>query len=157
MKKYLLLLLLPLAIYSCKKDEITAEEQAKIDKEIILKYIKDSSLVVDSTSSGLYYAISDSGVGAAPYDSAFLTVYYKGYLTNGTVFDKNQTGQPATLFLHNTIAGWKEGIPKIKKNGRIKLLIPSALGYGTQEVPTLLTTIPASSVLIFDVELSNFQ
>jgi FKBP-type peptidyl-prolyl cis-trans isomerase FkpA len=154
MKKILFLLFIPLFIFSCKKDDtVTAEEQAAIDKGIIQKYIKDHSLIADSTTSGLYYVIADSGIGTTyPNLNSYLYVYYKGYLTDGSIFDQNTAGQPLQIFLNQTIAGWKEGIPKIKKKGKIKLLIPSALGYGS----TVQTDIPANSVLIFDVELDNF-
>jgi FKBP-type peptidyl-prolyl cis-trans isomerase FkpA len=157
MKKYILLLIIPFAIFSCKKKEISAEEQARIDKAIILKYISDNSLVADSSSTGLYYIISDTGSVQHPHDSSLISIYYKGFLTDGTLFDQNGAGQPVSFFLYKLIQGWREGIPKIGKNGKIKLLIPSALGYGTQETPTNLATIPANSVLIFDIELSNFQ
>jgi len=40
-------------------------------------------------------------------------------------------------------------VPYIKKGGKIKLLIPSALGYGSNAAGS----IPANSVLIFDIEL----
>ena len=155
MKKYfLLLLLIPIAIFSCKKDTtVSAEEQAKIDKAIILKYISDNSLVADSTASGLYYVISNPGDTIYPNSNSYVLVYYKGYLTNGVSFDQTEPGKPINLFLNSVIKGWTEGIPKIGKGGKIKLLIPSALGYGSNES----TSIPANSVLIFDIELDSFQ
>ena len=154
MKKFLFILFIPVLLFSCKKDNtVTTEEQAAIDKTIILKYINDSSLIADSTTSGLYYVIADSGMGSTyPNLNSKLYVNYRGYLTNGFEFDKNSPGLPLEIYLSQTIAGWKEGIPKIKKKGKIKLLIPSALGYG----PTEQVNIPANSVLIFDVELDNF-
>ncbi|MEN9448088.1 MAG: hypothetical protein RJA25_1378, partial [Bacteroidota bacterium] len=48
---------------------------------------------------------------------------------------------------------WQEGIPLIGKGGKIKLLIPSALGYGT----TAHGAIPANSILIFDIQLDSFR
>lgn len=155
MKKYfLLLLLIPIAIFSCKKDStVSAEEQAAIDKAIILKYISDNSLVADSTSSGLYYIISNPGVAPYPDSLSRVTVYYKGYLTNNVSFDQTDPGLPVALFLNQVIKGWNEGVRLIGKGGKIKLLIPSALGYGTNES----ASIPASSVLIFDIELDSFQ
>jgi FKBP-type peptidyl-prolyl cis-trans isomerase FkpA len=77
---------------------------------------------------------------------------YKGYLTDGTVFDESKTGSPATFALKTVIPGWQEGLQLIGVKGKIKLLIPSALGYGS----TAKTNIPANSVLIFDIELVEF-
>ena len=149
MKKLLFLLIIPVCLFSCKKSSV---DQALIDHETILKYIKDSSLVADSTASGLYYVIADSGVGVYPNSLSYVTIYYKGYLTNGTIFDQT-AGAPASLLLNQVIPGWTEGMQKIRKGGKIKLLIPSALGYGS----TTHGEIPANSVLIFDIQLVNFQ
>ncbi len=150
MKKFLLLLLVPVIVYSCKKSEA---EQARIDKQILLKYIADSSLVVDSTTSGLYYAIADSGTGNIPTTTSYITIYYKGYYTSGTIFDQNPAGTPISGFLGGFIPGWIEGVPKIKKGGKIKLLIPSALAYGTAGY----ASIPPNTVLIFDIELIDVR
>ncbi|MBK9329351.1 MAG: FKBP-type peptidyl-prolyl cis-trans isomerase [Sphingobacteriales bacterium] len=150
MKKLLLLLLIPVLVYSCKKSDA---EQARIDKQILLKYIADSSLVVDSTASGLYYAIADSGSGVSPSSGSYITVYYKGYYTDGTIFDQNPAGTPINGFLGGFIPGWIEGLPKIKKGGKIKLLVPSSLAYGNAGY----ASIPPNTVLIFDVELVDVR
>lgn len=149
MKKIIVLLFVSVAILSCKK---TSVDQAKVDRDIIRKYISDSSLVADSTNTGLFYVISDPGSGTQPNSSSYVSVNYKGYLVNGTIFDQT-SGTPVSFFLTSVIAGWTQGIPLIKKGGKIKLLIPSALGYGSKTVGS----IPANSVLIFDVELVNVQ
>lgn len=153
-KYFLFLLLIPFAFFSCKKDKtVSAEDQAKIDKAVILKYLADNSLIADSTASGLYYIIKDAGVGAKPSDSSYIKVYYNGSLTNGISFDKTEPGLPRDFFLYQTIKGWIEGVKLIGKDGEIQLFIPSALGYGT----SAQASIPASSVLIFNIKLASFQ
>ena len=83
-----------------------------------------------------------------PTSSSYVTVVYKGYLTDGNVFDQSKsTG--LGISLTNVIKGWQEGIPYFKVGGKGKLLIPSALGYGAQTQGN----IPANSVLIFDITL----
>ncbi len=137
-------------IISCKKKK--AKDQAKTDNDIITKYIADNKLNAQSTSDGLYYVITTQGTGAQPNASSNVTVNYKGYLTNGTVFDQSaSTG--LSFGLTSVIKGWQEGIPLFKKGGKGILLIPSALGYGDQASGS----IPANSVLIFDITLINVQ
>ena len=148
--KKLTLLLIPVVLFACKK---TDADQAKIDRETIRKYIADSSLLADSTSSGLFYVIADSGIGANPVSTSSVLVYYNGYFTNGTSFDQNPPGLPRTFVLNAVIPGWTEGVPKIRKGGKIKLLVPSALGYGSQGYGG----VPGNTVIIFDIELVNFQ
>ncbi|MEZ4684783.1 MAG: FKBP-type peptidyl-prolyl cis-trans isomerase [Bacteroidia bacterium] len=45
-----------------------------------------------------------------------VTVKYKGYLTDGTVFDESTTG--LNFYLNGVIAGWTEGIQLFKKEGK---------------------------------------
>lgn len=135
---------------ACKKT--TSSEQAKIDEEIIVKYIADNNLNATATGTGLYYVIDEVGTGAQCNSSSTVTVNYKGYFTDGDVFDQSEaTG--ATFGLQQVIKGWTEGIPYFKEGGKGVLLIPSNLGYGTKKTGS----IPANSVLIFDIELLDVQ
>nr|WP_315151736.1 FKBP-type peptidyl-prolyl cis-trans isomerase [uncultured Flavobacterium sp.] len=126
---------------------ISVEFSAANDAEIV-KYIADNQLNAVKTASGLYYVIDQAGTGKQPTASSNVTVAYKGYYTNKTVFDQS-TSAGASFNLQQVIKGWTEGIPYFKEGGSGKLLVPSALGYG----PYNYNTIPGGSVLIFDVKL----
>ncbi len=145
-KSYLVLLLAASVLFSCKKENVISQETA--DDNIIKKYISDNNLNATATGSGLYYVITTQGTGAQPKPTSDVIVIYKGYLTDGSVFDQSKPGGYATN-LASVIKGWQEGLPYFKKGGKGKLLIPSALAYG----PAAKTNIPANSVLIFDIEL----
>jgi FKBP-type peptidyl-prolyl cis-trans isomerase FkpA len=96
----------------------------------------------------LYYVINNTGTGAQPSASSNVTVAYKGYFTNGNVFDKSDASG-ISFPLQNVIKGWTEGIPLFKEGGNGILLIPSHLGYGSSNG----NGIPGGSVLVFDVKL----
>lgn len=159
MKKYLLLLFVTaIGISSCKKssddtsatDAATAAAQAKTDDATIKAYLATNNITdAVKTSTGLYYEVVTPGSGAYPTSSSIVTVNYTGALLDGTVFDTGLSFQTAISASANIIQGWKEGIPHINKGGRIKLFIPSALGYGT----TAQTKIPANSCLLFTIDL----
>lgn len=140
----------PLALLAvlvgCKKFD--PEKQAEIDEEIIVQYIADNSLTALSSASGLHWVVDSTGTGTQPNNASTVRVRYKGYLTNGAVFDESDI-DGLTFPLSGVIQGWQEGIPKFREGGGGILLIPSALGYGNDEVGT----IPANSVLVFDVHL----
>lgn len=139
-----------LALLGCKKFD--PEQQAEVDEGIITQYIADHQLAAQASGSGLHWVMDSLGTGAYPTLASTVTVDYTGYFTDGSVFDESgSTG--ATFPLGSVIAGWQEGIPKFKEGGGGILLIPSALGYGNQEVGT----IPPNSVLIFDVRLLDVQ
>jgi FKBP-type peptidyl-prolyl cis-trans isomerase FkpA len=147
-----LLLVAILVAVGCKKFD--PQEQADLDEAIITQYIADHFLVAQSSGSGLYWVIDSVGNGATVTESSTVTVVYKGYFADedGDTFDESPaTG--ATFPLSSVIAGWQEGIPKFKEGGAGMLLIPSALGYGNQEVGA----IPANSVLLFDVYVLDVQ
>jgi FKBP-type peptidyl-prolyl cis-trans isomerase FkpA len=151
LKKWIFVLLsvAVLLTVSCKKDDDSGTEQAAIDKALIQQYIKDNNLDADSTASGLYYVINDPGGSEHPNRYSTVTVAYAGYLLNGDVFDESLS---FTSTLSSLIPGWTEGIQLIGRGGKIKLIIPSELGYGSQETGS----IPANSVLVFDITLYDF-
>lgn len=150
MKKTVLLTLLVLGFATCKKKNAT--NQAVKDDQIIRDYISANNLNATATGTGLYYVIANQGSGPQPNANSNVTVKYKGYLTNGKVFDET-TNAGATFNLSGVIQGWQEGIPLFKKGGKGTLLIPSALGYGDKDSGP----IPANSVLIFEVELVDVK
>ncbi len=136
-------------IASCDTD---TTDYGPIDKKIIEDYLADSNLKAQSTASGLYYIIEKQGGANAPTINSIVVANYKGYLTDGTVFDESKKGSPVSLALKSVIAGWQEGLQLIGVKGKIKLLVPSSLGYGSSGKGA----VPANAVLIFDIELVEF-
>lgn len=104
------------------------------------------------TESGLYVLIDKEGGSAKPTVHDYVTIHYKGTLTNGKPFD-GTTDAPASFLLSGLIEGWKEGIPYFGKGGNGTLIIPPYLGYGPNDVGD----IPGNSVLIFKIELVDFS
>lgn len=114
----------------------------------ILQYIEDNNLNATRTDSGLYYVINNEGIGKQPTSTSNVTVAYKGYFLDGTVFDESSFSG-ISVRLDQVIAGWTEGIQLFKEGGDGVLLIPYTLGYGIDGSGS----IPGASVLIFDVNL----
>lgn len=103
-----------------------------------------------------YYAVIKNGSGESAKQGDFVGLVYKGWLTDGTVFDqtrKNEQGQlqafGLTLGQGQVIRGWEESIPGMKVGEQRRLIVPPAAGYGDQGQGV----IPPNAVLIFDVEL----
>ena len=110
------------------------------------------------TPSGIQYQDIEVGKGERPLFNQAVKVRYKGTLQNGIQFDSNlDSGDPIrfTLGRNEVIKGWEigigggNGIPPMRVGGRRTLIVPPALGYGTEPYGTL----PGNSVLIFDVTL----
>lgn len=97
--------------------------------------------------------------GIAPLFTDSVSVYYRGELINGEVFDQSYTGdlntevhEPTTFALQaSTTDGLIVALQQMKEGMRVRLYIPSDLGYGSQSK----TSIPAYSTLIFDLKLEK--
>jgi len=158
MKKLsILLITLLIAFAGCKKNSV---DQGAIDNKLILAYIQANNLTAKATGSGLYYVVTTPGDATRPLMTSTVEVKYRGYLLNGTVkgtqFDSSyeSSEQPAQFVgLTTLVKGFSEGLRLFGKGGKGTLIIPSTLGYGA----TANGAIPANSILIFDIELTNFQ
>jgi FKBP-type peptidyl-prolyl cis-trans isomerase FkpA len=84
--------------------------------------------------------------------NATITAHYTGALCkDGTIFQSSHdTGEPVTFGLNQVIQGWTQGVPGMKVGGVRRLIIPSALGYGSARAAS---NIPPNSDLVFDIEL----
>ena len=148
--KSTLLALVSLLFVSCLSDNEASKSvdyTVQNEKEIA-DYIAKNNLTATKTDSGLYYVINEAGTGVQPTASSNVTVAYKGYFTNGNIFDKSDSAG-ISFGLNQVIKGWTEGIPYFKEGGNGVLLIPSHLGYGSNGSGP----IPGGSVLVFDVKL----
>ena len=109
------------------------------------------------TSTGLKYVVTQTGEGEKAGNSKTVTVHYTGSLSNGQVFDSSvQRNQPLKFItgVGQVIKGWDEALSDMRKGEKRTLTIPPDLGYGANGRPP---TIPPNSVLLFDVELLDFQ
>jgi FKBP-type peptidyl-prolyl cis-trans isomerase len=107
---------------------------------------------VTELPSGLQYQVLRPGTGASPSETSTVRVYYHGTLIDGTVFDSSvRRDEPIEFPLNQVIAGWTEGVSKMKVGGKWRLFIPPDLAYGDNPRPG--GPIEPGMLLIFDVEL----
>lgn len=150
MKKVLIPFIL-LLLVGCANDDTETDFTASNEQEI-LDYITAQGLTAQKSSSGLYYVINDPGSANKPNGTSNVTVAYKGYFTDGAVFDESPS-EGISFNLNQVIPGWTEGITYFGEAGSGILLIPSRLGYGNQGT----RGIPGGSVLIFDITLRSIN
>lgn len=126
------------------------DNQTDFEDIFVKKYFAGSKININDftrTSSGLYYKIlKESANDTLVTASSNITVAYTGKLTDGTVFDESTS---YTSFLSYLVPGWQEGVPFIRKGGKIRLIIPPSLGYGSAATGK----IPPYSTLDFVIEL----
>ena len=129
------------------------ESQREIDERLIMEYVDENGLDAQSTASGLYYVIDQPGGNEKPTLDNRVFVKYTGRLLNGSQFDSSN-GNTVDFPLSGVIQGWREGMQLFGRGGKGMLIIPSHLGYGQRGAGS---SIPPNSVLVFDVELVNFD
>ena len=115
----------------------------------------DATLNIDlskmtKTASGLFYRDLEVGSGMEVKGRMRVRVHYTGWLTNGVKFDENTPDQPpieVEVGRGRAIKGWDEGLQGMRPGGRRQLVIPAALGYGSEHSGL----IPPDAVLVFDI------
>lgn len=130
----------------------------------------DTAKLIDPTTFTQYDKYKDAksasyidlqkGTGDTAGEGKTAVVVYRGWLTNGTLFDESRTGSDGKLqafsFVigqHQVISGWEQAVNGMKVGGVRLLIVPPAAGYGaTGQGP-----IPGNSVLIFQVQLVQVQ
>jgi FKBP-type peptidyl-prolyl cis-trans isomerase FkpA/FKBP-type peptidyl-prolyl cis-trans isomerase FklB len=131
-----------------KKQNQAGEENLKKGADFLAANKAKEGVV--TTPSGLQYKVVAPGTGATPADGDMVTCHYKGTLIDGTEFDSSyKRNEPAEFPVNGVIPGWTEALKTMKEGEKRQLFIPSDLAYGPQGRPS----IPANSVLIFDIEL----
>jgi len=112
-----------------------------------------------TTDSGLVYADIKVGDGAEAIDKSIVATHYKLWFetTDGNEYvDTSYESTPVSFTVGSTdtvFPGWGEGVSGMKVGGIRQLIIPSALGLGEQAYGN----IPASSVLVMEIELVSVQ
>ncbi len=107
------------------------------------------------TASGLKYRILRNSEGQKPTASNRVTVHYKGWLDDESIFDSSYRRNETISFgLNQVIKGWTEGMQLVGVGGMIELEIPYELGYGERGSPG---AIPPKARLHFLVELFDVK
>jgi|SRR5215217_5875040 len=161
----IIVLILFFCFTACRKTDVGAaaeKAQAAIDDKIISDYLAANPGLnaqrIDTT--GVYYIVIEPGtVNTIFTNSTYITLGYTArVLTTGKVFAESGAFNPA-FNLGSAIRGWRIGIPKIMKGGKIRLLLPSRYAYGPYPQPNLGIAyglengLPGNSVLDFDISL----
>lgn len=96
------------------------------------------------------------GTGQVVQPGDTITAHYTGALCkNGIIFQSSHDfGDAITFGLDQVIAGWTKGVPGMKIGGMRRLIIPSAMAYGSARPAS---NIPPNSDLVFDIELTAIR
>ena len=161
--KILALLLLGLAVCSPDKagaattDPGVAGPAYDISPDANARFLADYAARpnVKKLPGGLMYRVLKSGDGPTPQkNSDVVTVYYKGTLITGKVFDQTKPEEPAQFQVGGVIPGWSEALKLMKTGDTWELVIPSELAYGSDGFSD---RISPTQTLVFLVNLAKVE
>jgi FKBP-type peptidyl-prolyl cis-trans isomerase FklB len=154
--KILALVLMPmLALAACEKksDAATAYDTSpESNARFLADYAKQPG--VTKLPDGLMYRVLKAGTGPkVQKDNDVVTVFYKGSLISGKVFDRTKD-DPLQIPAGGVIPGWVEALKLMKTGDTWELAIPSELGYGPDGSGD---TIPPNQTLVFTISLVKVE
>lgn len=154
------LLLLLLAAGCAKKADLdlpnTVADQFRNEDQTIQLYLAANNISAQRDISGLYFKIVSYGNGTRYIGPENIpSVIYTNRLLNGrTVAVSYGPTNFDGRALKDHLRGWQIGLPKISQGGKILLIIPSPLAYGTQRIDNI---IPANAIIVSEIELVDFK
>jgi len=128
------------------KNAIAAEDT------IITRYKNTLNLDFIRDASGVYYNIISPGEGTPVTLISNISVNYTGKFFDGSQFDASTVGSPLVSNLNVLIKGWQI-LTKIKKGGKVRILVPSHKAYGSSG----RNTIPGNCPLDFEIEVVDVK
>lgn len=101
-----------------------------------------------TTPSGLVFIELEPGEGTSPGMSDEVALQYEGKLWDGTQFDR--ADEPVVFPVNGLVPGFGEALTMMRPGGRYRIVIPSALGYGSEGFAGV---IPGNAALDFTITL----
>ena len=140
-------------------DDIIAYEFDKM--EAYVDTIEGADTIYDVyADSYMYYVIDEPNNGSIIKDDSVVEIAYKGYLTDGRVFDESAEDEPYQFKVgdfsddRSPIPGWHDGVTRFREGEKGRLIIPYTLAY--QEAGHVINgvvSIPPYETLVFDIEI----
>ena len=158
--KILALVLMPAVLLTaCDQKKSDAATAAGYDTspESNARYLADYAAKpgVTKLPDGLMYRVIKAGTGPqVQKDNDVVSVYYKGSLINGKVFDQTKPEEPIQFPVGGVIPGWTEALKKMTTGDTWEVVIPSELGYGADGAGD---SIPPNQTLIFTIALGKVE
>ncbi len=130
---------------------------AKDNAEVEQKKLSKATEGCTKTDDGIYYQIIAEGKGDKTGKGKNVTVEYKGYLVDGSLFDASKGMDPRghepldfTTGAGQMIPGFDMMVQDMKLGETRKMVLPPELAYGKQGYPGV---IPANAHICFDVKV----
>jgi formylglycine-generating enzyme required for sulfatase activity/FKBP-type peptidyl-prolyl cis-trans isomerase/ribosomal protein L37E len=133
---------------------VKADPAAKTQREDDLALIAKQWPNAQINPAGVRYIINTEGQGEKPKQGQMVSLHYRGYFLDGTVFDDSRArGKPIKIpaGTGTVILPWDQMVLDMQKGEKRTVIIPPELGYGAAGVGD--GAIPPNAFLVFEIEL----
>jgi FKBP-type peptidyl-prolyl cis-trans isomerase FkpA len=136
-----------------KKQMEIAQRKAEEGK-VISKYLSDNNFKVQPTADSLYFLSRQNGTGRQIQEGDSISALYTGMFLDGKTFDASSMhgNKPLTMVYSPNmplIKGWVLAFGSMREGDKVRILLPSALGYGARGTGPIGPFTP----LLFDIEV----
>ncbi|MCU0327693.1 MAG: peptidylprolyl isomerase [Chitinophagales bacterium] len=117
------------------------------------EFVQNAYPAAQKHPSGLYYIVTDAKPeNRLIQNNNLVSVHYRGYLTNKTVFDQSFGRDPFQVLVGSgeVIPGWDIGLTQLREGEKATLIIPAYLAYGERGVDKV---IKPNENLLFDIQV----
>ena len=149
-------------------DKFVAEQEAKRkaehekvmekQRQLIVKYVKDNNITEQPSETGLYVIWKENGTGDVAQPGDKVNVHYTLSNLNGEEVESSyKYGAPMqfTVGQGEMIPSIEEALMQMNPGSKVRLIVPSDLGFGEIEIDPQL--LPADSPLVIDLELVSIE
>jgi len=151
-------------------DEQRMANQKYMEKMMLRKAMEPSSIAeylkknhyenIQPDQDSIFYLHRENGSGKQIKEGDSLEIAYRGMLLNDTIFDQSGKGPDHAnlVFMYSAkaslIPGWIKVLGTLHQGDNVKVLLPSAMGYGPRQAgPKILPYSP----LVFDIKVVNVK
>lgn len=136
-------------------EQLHLKELGDVEENLLIScYLKEKELSVDTLAAGLYIHIEAEGEGEAAHPGQTVKLRYKGFFLGGEQLDENELefrfGDEMQV-----IAGIELAIPRMRKGGKAKIIVPSYLAF--REKGSSNGMVPPFTPLMYEVELLDIK
>ncbi len=109
--------------------------------------------------NGMYYQLTEKGNGTFVKKGDLVTIHYHGYFLDGTKFDSTIDYKEPFSFVfgdpQQVVKGFELAISMMKKNSKIKIILPSQLAFG--ENGSSNKKIKPFTPLLYEIEVLSIN
>lgn len=134
-----------------------AEDLEMEEMERLAKYLKSNNINKSRYKEGIYYIPLKDGRGQYATDGSELTIHYKGFFLDSTLFDSTYEDDSPLIFNFGdpdqVIRGFEIALAGMRRGDKARVIIPSHLAFGEKGSSTGL--VPPFTTVMYELELAR--